>query len=113
ALAHEPGGAAVEHFEGIEPGRAMHLAAEAQLGIFRGEDDARPGEPQAFQHFGYVVADRGDDPHAGDNYPFHALTALCLTCRCLRYAGTTRRGGPWLRKRACRRLSRSLRQCPA
>src|SRR6185437_3458573 len=26
-----------------------------------------------------VVADRGDDPHAGDHYPFHAFAALCLT----------------------------------
>ncbi|MCR6656458.1 MAG: hypothetical protein NVV63_11750 [Opitutus sp.] len=49
ALAHEAGGAAVEHFERIELGRAMDLAAEIQIGIFLRKDDAGRGSAQSFR----------------------------------------------------------------
>ena len=66
----------------IERRRAVHLAAEAELGVFVGARDAGLRLAQARQHFLGVVADRRDDAHAGDDDPSHA----CLV-RMLRDAG--------------------------
>ena len=73
ALAHEAGGAAVEHLEGIERRGAVHLAAEAELRVFGGGDDAGAGLAQALEHRGNVVADGRNDAHAGNGDASHAL----------------------------------------
>src|SRR5690606_16667059 len=67
ALAHEPRRAAVEHLKRIEFGRPMYLAAEVEIRIFLGKDDAGSGRAQALQDFGNIVADRRDDSHTGDD----------------------------------------------
>ena len=57
AAAEETHGAAVDRFFGIERGRAVHLAAEAELGVFVGAHDAGLRLAQARQHLLGVVAD--------------------------------------------------------
>ena len=57
AAAEKAHGAAVDHFRRIERGRAVHLAAEAELGVFLGAHDAGLGLAQAGQNFLRVVAD--------------------------------------------------------
>ena len=54
----EAHGAPVEHLGGVELRRAVHLAAEAELLVSVGEDDAGARLAQARQHFLGVVADR-------------------------------------------------------
>ena len=75
AAAEEAHGAAVDGFARVERGRAVHLAAEAELGIFVGAHDAGFGLAQRRQHFLRVVADRRDDAHPGDDDPLH----VCLS----------------------------------
>ena len=58
AAAEEAHGAAVDRLGRIERRRAVHLAAEAELGVFVGLHDAGLGLAQARQHFLRVVADR-------------------------------------------------------
>ena len=58
AAAEEAHGAAVDRFARIERRRAVHLAAEAELGVLVGAHDAGLGLAQARQHFLGVVADR-------------------------------------------------------
>jgi hypothetical protein len=58
AAAEEPHGAAIDGFRRIERGRAVHLAAKSELGVFVGAADAGLGLAQARQHFLRVVADR-------------------------------------------------------
>ena len=50
----------------------MHLAAEAELGVFVGARDAGLGLAQVRQNFLGVVADGRDDAHPGDDDPSHA-----------------------------------------
>src|SRR5690606_30672051 len=76
ALAHEAGGATVEHSEGIELGLAMHTATEIQVSIVLHEDNAWLGFAKADQHFIEIVADRGYDPHARDDDAPHAHVLL-------------------------------------
>ena len=64
-------GAAVEEFFGLQARGALDLAAEAEFGVFLGARNAGLGLAQARQHFLRVVADRGDDPHAGDDDASH------------------------------------------
>jgi hypothetical protein len=49
----------------------MHLAAEAELGVFLGAHDAGPGLPQGSEHFLGVVSDRGNDTHARHDHASH------------------------------------------
>ena len=56
--------------------RAMHLAAEAELGIVVGLDDSRSGFPQRGGDLLGVVADAGHDSHAGHDNAFHRNTNL-------------------------------------
>ena len=58
AAAEEAHGAAIDRLFRIEGGRAVHLAAKAELGIFVGAGNAGPGLAQARQNFLGVVADR-------------------------------------------------------
>ena len=57
----------------VERGRAVHLAAEAELRIFFGARNAGFGFAQAGQNFLCVVADGRDDAHPGDDDPSHEL----------------------------------------
>ena len=57
ALGQEPRGAAVDHRLPVDVRLAVHLAAEAELGIFRRGRDAGPGLAQGGQDFVGVVAD--------------------------------------------------------
>jgi hypothetical protein len=57
AAAEKPHGAAVDRFGGIERRRPVHLAAEAELGVFVGLDNAGFGFTQRSEHFLRVVAD--------------------------------------------------------
>jgi len=45
----------------------VNLAAKPELGVFLGGDDAGLGLAQARQHFLAIVADRGHDPHSGND----------------------------------------------
>ena len=54
----------------------MHLAAETELGIFVGLDDAGFRFAQRGENFLHAVADRGDDPHAGHDHTFHGVKFL-------------------------------------
>jgi hypothetical protein len=58
AAAEKAHGAAIDRVLGVEAGGAVHLAAEAELGIFVGARNAGFGLVQARQHFLGVVADR-------------------------------------------------------
>src|SRR6185437_15627993 len=60
--------------------RAVHLAAEAELGVLVGARDARLRFAQARQHFLRTVADGRNDAHPGDDDPPHAsLIHILLT----------------------------------
>ena len=81
AAAEKAHGAAVDRLAGIEGGRAVHLGAEAELGIFVGAHDARFRFAQRSQHFLRVVADGRDDAHPGDDHPPHlASSASFVRC---------------------------------
>ena len=54
----------------------MHLAAEAELGIFVGLDDAGLRLAQRGEHLLGAVADGGHDAHAGDDHTFHRVKIL-------------------------------------
>ena len=58
AAAEEAHGAAIDRLLGVEAGRAVHLAAETELGISVGARNARLGIVQARQNFLGAVADR-------------------------------------------------------
>ena len=73
AAAEEPHRAAIDHFFGLQGRGAFDLAAEAELGVFFRARNAGAALAQAGQHFLRVVADRGDDPHAGDDDAPHPI----------------------------------------
>ena len=81
-----PGGAAavkahratVDDLFRFESRRALHLAAEAELGVFFGARDAGARLAQARQHLLSIVADRGDDAHAGDDDASHTSLQMSL-----------------------------------
>src|SRR5690606_30297424 len=52
--------------------RAMHLAAEADFGIFLCPDDSGTAFAQRRKHFLDIVPDGGHDPHSGYRYSSHA-----------------------------------------
>ena len=58
AAAEEAHGAAIDRLFRIERGRAVHLTAKAELGVFVGARNAGLGLAQARQNFLGVVADR-------------------------------------------------------
>jgi hypothetical protein len=58
----------------------VHLAAEAELGVFVGARDAGLRLAQARQHFLGVVADGRDDAHPGDDNPPHDRLVLHFVC---------------------------------
>ena len=68
-----PDRAAVDRFGGVEGRCAVHLAAEAELGVFVGARNAGLRLAQARQHLLGVVADGRDDAHPGDDHPPHVL----------------------------------------
>ena len=76
AAAKETHGAAVDDLVRIERRRAMHLAAEAEFGVFVGARDAGLGLAQTGQDFLRVVADGRDDAHPGDDDSSHGCFAL-------------------------------------
>ena len=55
---------------------AVHLAAEAVLGVLRREADARAAGLQRRRDLLGVVADRGDDAEAGDHDAAHGAVLL-------------------------------------
>ena len=55
---------------------AMDMTAEAHLGVFGRIGDARLAALQRRRDLGLVVADRGNDPDAGDDDPAHVYAAL-------------------------------------
>ena len=76
ATAEEAHSAAVDRFRRIEGGRALHLAAEAERGVFVGARNAGLGLAQARQHLLGVVADGRNDAHSGDDHPPHEETSV-------------------------------------
>ena len=79
AAAEEAHGAPIDGLARIERGRAVHLAAEAELGVFVGAHDAGVRLAQRGQHFLRVVADGRDDAHPGDDHPPHASPLVPAT----------------------------------
>ena len=71
AAAEKAHGAAIDRFARVERRRAVHLGAEAKLGIFVGAHDAGPRFAQRGQDFLGVVADGRDNAHSGDDHPPH------------------------------------------
>ena len=73
AAAVEPHRPAVDHLFGAEGRRALDLGAKAEFGEFLGPRDAGFAGVKAGHHFLGVVADRGDDAHAGDDDAPHPV----------------------------------------
>ena len=71
AAAQKAHGAAVDRLAGVKRRRAVHLAAEAKLGIFVGAHNAGFRLAQRRQHFLRIVADGRDDAHPGDDDASH------------------------------------------
>jgi hypothetical protein len=105
ARAHEATHLAVDHAFPVELGRAMDLAAEAELGIGVGLDDARFRFAQRGEHLLGAIADGGHDAHPRHDDTFHRVKILRrpapLRANTIRHRrararlpGTGRREGP-------------------
>ena len=71
---HEAAGLARDHAFPFDVRLAVHLAAEAELGVFFRTHDARLCFPQRGEHLLGIVSDRGNDPHARHDHASHKTT---------------------------------------
>jgi hypothetical protein len=76
ALAEEAHRAAVDDVGRIERRRALHLRAEAHLGIFARARDPGFRVVKARKHFLGVVSDGRDNTHPRNDNPLHDRLAL-------------------------------------
>src|SRR3984957_2203032 len=70
--AHRP---TVDDVFGAECRRPVDLGAKAELGLSIGASDPRFAVVKTGGHFLRVVADRGHDAHAGDDYASHSVAS--------------------------------------
>ena len=82
AFAEEAHRTPIDHAGRIERRRALHLGAEAELGILFRARDSRLRLMEARKHFLGVVSDGRDNAHPRDDNPPHDRLALSL-CSCV------------------------------
>src|SRR4029079_2214807 len=71
---HEAASLARDHALPFDVGLAMHLAAEAELGVLLRANDPGLCFPQRGEHLLGIVPDRGNDPHARHHHASHRTT---------------------------------------
>ena len=71
---HEAARLARDHAFPFDVRLAVHLAAEAELGVFLRAHDAGLRFPQRGDHLLGAVSDRGNDPHARHHHASHRTT---------------------------------------
>ena len=114
---HEAARLARDHRLPFQLHRPVHLAAESELGVLLRAHDAGLALSERGQHLLGVVADRGDNPHAGHDHASHARTSLRIVVlsspfdiqRVAAGPRSSRRRAPARPARTIRRAGRSRR----